>query len=82
MLRITRRKIQSSKSSITYTKPNKKNKGKKNQYILKRVSNDKVVAKMVGWKIWGWTPKSLGSQWVKAMHGMKGNLETWHTRDA
>ena len=73
--------IQSSNPLSRTPNPIRRTKAKK-QYILKRVSNDKVVAKMVGWKIWGWTSKSLGSQWVKAMHGVKGILKTWHTRDA
>jgi hypothetical protein len=36
------------KSSLIYTKPNRKNKTKSNTYVIKKKANDKVVAHKVG----------------------------------
>jgi hypothetical protein len=36
------------KSSLMYTKPNRKNKTKSNTYVIKKKANDKVVAHKVG----------------------------------
>jgi hypothetical protein len=36
------------KSSLICTKPNRKNKNKRNTYVIKKKANDKVVAHMVG----------------------------------
>lgn len=47
-----------------YTMPKKKNKSKKNHYILKNVYNDKALVVKVGWKTWVcnnpiWVPKEV-----------------------
>jgi hypothetical protein len=36
------------KSSLIYTKPNRKNKTKSNTYVIKKKANGKVVAHMIG----------------------------------
>jgi hypothetical protein len=36
------------KSSLIYTKPNRKNKTKSNNYVIKKKANGKVVAQKVG----------------------------------
>jgi hypothetical protein len=36
------------KSSLIYTKPNRKNKTKRNTYVIKKKANGKVVAHKVG----------------------------------
>jgi hypothetical protein len=36
------------KSSLIYTKPNRKNKTKSNTYVIKKKTNGKVVAHKVG----------------------------------
>jgi hypothetical protein len=39
------------KSSLIYTKPNRRNKSKSTSYIIKKKSNDKVVAHKIGKRI-------------------------------
>jgi hypothetical protein len=42
------------KSSLMYTKPNRRNKSKSTSYVIKKKSNGKVVAHKVGKKDWSW----------------------------
>ena len=42
------------KSSLIYTKPNRKNKSKSTTYMIKKKNNGKVVAHKVGKKDWSW----------------------------
>jgi hypothetical protein len=54
------------KSSLIYTKPNRKNKTKSNTYVIKKKTNEKVVAHEVGkmkeergWNQPIWVPKEV-----------------------
>ena len=65
------------KSSLIYTKPNRKNKIKSNPYMIKKKSNGKVVAHKVGEmkKKWGWNQPI----WVpkEVINNMKGPQMVW-----
>jgi hypothetical protein len=65
------------KSSLIYTKPNRKNKTKSNTYIIKKKANGKVVAHKVGkmkeergWNQPIWVPKEV-------IINMKGPQRVW-----
>jgi hypothetical protein len=65
------------KSSLIYTKPNRKNKTKSNTYVIKKKANDKVVAHKVGkmkeergWNQPIWVPKEV-------ITNMKGPQMVW-----
>jgi hypothetical protein len=65
------------KSSLIYTKPNRKNKTKSNTYVIKRKANGKVVAHKVGkmkeergWNQPIWVPKEV-------IINMKGLQMVW-----
>jgi hypothetical protein len=65
------------KSSLIYTKPNRKNRTKSNTYIIKKKSNGKVVAHKVGkmkeerdWNKPIWVPKGV-------IINMKGPQMVW-----
>ena len=52
------------KSSLIYTKPNRRNKGKSTSYVIKKKTNGKVVAHKVGkqersWNHSIWVPKDV-----------------------
>jgi hypothetical protein len=81
------------KSSLIYTKPNRKNKTKSNTYVIKKKANGKVVAHKVG-KMKE-EPTNLGAQGSYHQHegalnglGSKGHLkameagtwEAWHKK--
>ena len=59
------------KSSLIYTKPNRKNKSKSTTYMIKKMDNGKVVAHKVGKKDWSWNR----SIWVpkEVITNMKGS---------
>ena len=42
------------KSSLIYTKPNRKNKSNSTTYVIKKKTNGKVVAHKVGKQEWSW----------------------------
>jgi hypothetical protein len=82
------------KSSLIYTKPNRKNKANSNTYVIKKKANGKVVAHKIG-KM-GLEPTHLGAQRSHHQHegasnglGSKGHLkaisagtwEAWHKED-
>jgi hypothetical protein len=84
------------KSSLIYTKPNRKNKTKRNTYVIKKKANGKVVAHKVGKMKEGLEPTHLGAQGSHHQHegasnglGSKGHLkamsagtwEAWHNQD-
>jgi hypothetical protein len=65
------------KSSLIYTKPNRKNKTKSNTYVIKKKANGKVVAHKVGkmkvergWNQPIWVPKGV-------IINMKGPQMVW-----
>jgi hypothetical protein len=65
------------KSSLSYTDPNRKNKTKRNTYIIKKNTNGKVVAHKVGkmkteqgWNQPIWVPKEV-------IINMKGPQMVW-----
>jgi hypothetical protein len=65
------------KSSLIYTKPNRKNKTKRNTYVIKKKANGKVVAHKVGemkeeqgWNQPKWVPKEV-------ITNMKGPKMVW-----
>ena len=63
-MRRTRKKL-TIKSSLIYTKSNRKNKSKSTTYVIKKKSNGKVVAHKVGkkemsWNHSIWVPKDDG----------------------
>jgi hypothetical protein len=65
------------KSSLIYTKPNRKNKTKSNTYVIKKKANGKVVAHKVGkmkeergWNQPIWVPKEV-------ITNMKGPQMVW-----
>jgi hypothetical protein len=65
------------KSSLIYTKPNRKNKTKRNTYVIKKKANGKVVAHKVGkmkkergWNQPIWVPKEV-------IINMKGPQMVW-----
>jgi hypothetical protein len=65
------------KSSLIYTKPNRKNKAKSNSYVIKKKANGKVVAHKVGkmkeergWNQPIWVPKEV-------IINMKGPQMVW-----
>jgi hypothetical protein len=65
------------KSSLIYTKPNLKNKTKRNTYVIKKKANSKVVAHKVGkmkeergWNQPLWVPKEV-------IINMKGPPMVW-----
>jgi hypothetical protein len=62
------------KSSLIYTKPNRKNKTKSNTYVIKKKANGKAVAHKVG-KIkeeWGWNqPIWVPKEVIINMKGLK-----------
>jgi hypothetical protein len=67
----------SIKSSLIYTKPNRKNKTKSNTYVIKKKANGKVVAHKVGklkeergWNQPIWVPKEV-------IINMKGPQIVW-----
>jgi hypothetical protein len=67
------------KSSLIYTKPNRKNKNKSTSYVIKKKNNGKVVAHKVGKKDWSWNrsiwvPKEVTSK-------MKGAQMVWVSKD-
>jgi len=84
------------KSSLIYTKPNRKNKSKSTTYVIKKKSDGKVVAHKVGkkesnWNRSIWVPKEIitnmkGPQivWVpkeiSSPRTASVDLETWLTR--
>jgi hypothetical protein len=63
------------KSSLIYTKPNRKNKSKSTTYMIKKKDNGKVVAHKVGKKDWSWNR----SIWVpkEVITNMKGPQMVW-----
>jgi hypothetical protein len=65
------------KSSLIYTKPNRKNKTKSNTYVIKKKANGKVVAHKVGKmkEEWGWNQPI----WVpkEVITNMKGPQMVW-----
>ena len=67
------------KSSVIYTKPNRKNKSKSIAYMIKKKDNGKVVAHKVGKKDWSWNC----SIWVpkKVITNMKGSQMVWVPKD-
>jgi hypothetical protein len=65
------------KRSVIYTKPNRKNKTKRNTYVIKKKANGKVVAHKVGKmkeeRVWNqpiWVPKEV-------ITNMKGSQMVW-----
>jgi hypothetical protein len=63
------------KSSLIYTKPNRKNKSKSTTYMIKKKENGKVVAHKVGkqersWNYFIWVPKNV-------ITNMKGPQMVW-----
>ena len=84
------------KSSLIYTKPNRRNKSNSTSYVIKKKINGKVVAHKVGkqersWNHSIWVPKDVitnmkGSQivWVPketwSLRMATGDLEAWLTR--
>ena len=53
-----------TKSSLIYTKPNRRNKSNSTSYVIKKKTNDKVVAHKVGkkemsWNHSIWVPKDI-----------------------
>jgi len=63
------------KSSLIYTKPNRRNKSKSTTYMIKKKTNDKVVAHKVGkkeksWNHSIWVPKDV-------ITNMKGTQMVW-----
>jgi hypothetical protein len=69
------------KSSLIYTKPNRKNKTKSNTYVIKKKENGKVVAHKVGkmneeraWNQPIWVPKEV-------IINMKGTQMVWVPKD-
>jgi hypothetical protein len=65
------------KSSLIYTKPNRKNKTKSNTYVIKKKANGKVVAHKIrkmekerGWNQPIWVPKEV-------ITNMKGPQMVW-----
>jgi hypothetical protein len=65
------------KSSLIYTKPNRKNKTKSDTYVIKKKANGKVVAHKVGkmkeergWNRHIWVPKEV-------IVNMKGPQMVW-----
>ena len=67
------------KSSLIYTKPNRKNKSKSTIYMIKKKDNGKVVAHKVGKKDWSWNR----SIWVpkEVITNMKGPQMVWVPKD-
>src|SRR6185369_13255497 len=67
------------KSSLIYTKPNRKNKSKSTTYVIKKKNNGKVVAHKVGKKDWSWNR----SIWVpkEVLTNMKVPLIVWVPKD-
>ena len=67
------------KSSLIYTKPNRKNKSKSTTYVIKKKSNVKVVAHKIGkkersWNRSIWMPKEV-------IINMKGPQMVWVPKD-
>jgi hypothetical protein len=69
--------VEPHRSSLIYTKPNRKNKTKSNTYVIKKKANDKVVAHKVGkmkeergWNQPIWVPKEV-------IINMKGPQMVW-----
>jgi len=63
------------KSSLIYTKPNRRNKSKSTSYVIKKKTNGKVVAHKVGkqersWNRSIWVPKNV-------ITNMKGHQMVW-----
>ena len=67
------------KSSLIYTKPNRKNKSKSTTYVIKKKNNGKVVSHKVGKKDWSWNH----SIWVpkEVITNMKGPQMMWDPKD-
>ena len=67
------------KSSLIYTKPNRKNKSKSTTYMINKKDNGKVVAQKVGKKDWSWNR----SIWVpkEIITNMKGPQMVWDPKD-
>jgi hypothetical protein len=67
------------KSSLIYTKPNRRNKRKCTSYIIEKKRNGKVVARKVGKKDWSWNR----SIWVlkEVITNMKGPQMVWVPKD-
>jgi hypothetical protein len=69
------------KSSLIYTKPNRKNKTKRNTNVIKKKANDKVVAYNVGKmkEEWGWNQPI----WVpkEVITNIKGPQMVWVPKD-
>ena len=63
------------KNSLIYTKPNRRNKNKNTSYVIKKKTNDKVVAHKVGKKKMSWNH----SIWVSKdiITNMKGPQIMW-----
>jgi hypothetical protein len=74
----TKKKLKPTiKSSLIYTKPNRKKKTNSNTYVIKKKANGKVVAHKVGKmkEEWGWNQPI----WVpkEAITNMKGPQMVW-----
>ena len=67
------------KSSLIYTKPNRKNKSKSTTYMIKKKDNGKMVAHKVGKKDWSWNR----SIWVpkEFITNMKEPQLVWVSKD-
>ena len=67
------------KSSLIYTKPNRRNKSNSTSYVIKKKTNGKVVAHKVGKKDWSWNC----SIWVpkEVITNMKGPQMVWVPKD-
>jgi cobalamin biosynthesis Co2+ chelatase CbiK len=67
------------KSSLIYTKPNRKIKSKSTSYAIKKKGNGKVVAHKVGKKDWSWNC----SIWVpkEVITNMKGLQMVWVAKE-
>jgi hypothetical protein len=75
------------KSSLIYTKPNRKNKTNSNTYVIKKKTNGKVVAHKVGkmkeergWNQPIWVPKEViinmkGLKWFGFQRPLEGHEE-------
>ena len=50
------------KSSLIYTKSNRRNKSKRTSYIIKKMNNGRMVAYKVGKKDWSWNRSILVSR--------------------
>jgi hypothetical protein len=69
------KKMLTIKSSLIYTKPNRKNKSNSTSYVIKKKTNGKVVAHKVGkqersWNHSIWVPKNV-------ITNMKGSQMVW-----